>query len=759
MTRHRTSVSPIPKQSSNAFDNILLGICLCVLALRCTFTESPVSRMSMLSFSLFDLSHSLIVSSVLLFALCLWLLRGLFRGQFPYKRSGLEFGLGLLSVVVVLSYVSAADKRASISEAVIVISPILMCLLLVQFLDSPLKIRLVLAVIAALGLVCAFECSDQFFYTNQATVQQYEKDPQTMLEPLGLEIGSLDHFLFEHRLYSRGVNGFFTTRNSAGSFLLMAFLAALALTIETFIAQRRKSVSGVNSLICSAVAIAILGALLLTKSKGAIAGLILVAACLMVFHRFKGFLRRHGLILVLGGLAVAVAGVIALVYYGLSHGRLPGGNSMLVRWQYWHATAQMIADHPWAGIGAGNFAHYYHQYKAPEAIESIADPHNIILSLLAQYGPLGLIGFLILLLRPLRRLVQTSGHDPSPLSEQSGLPAKRLIYGYVFMISTFLLLVRPLLSNLEFDAPMVVLLTALIHTLVFSLGLFFLNGLSLNIKTAPPSDSPISATKPILFCMVLGIGLANMTDFALFEPGVWTCFWAMIACLIALTHLTGSTQERSLSIASWRKPVVIFSLVLGACVYVGVAVVPVVRSAVNISHANVAISQGLPDLGHAYLYKAAQNDRLTDAAWYRNGRMYLHQYDQSSHNVKQLNQARNCFTKALACNPANFKNYEKLSDTLERLGLYKEAHEACTRAVELYPGCARIHFKLARLSERLSQMDQAIAAYRQTISIENSFRAQFQTMYPGRQDITHRLNRADYERAQQRLSALEEISD
>jgi O-antigen ligase len=754
MKRHRTSPRPTATQTSSALDHVLLGICLCVLALRCTFTESPVSRMSMLSFSLFDLSHSLIVSTVLLFALGLWFLRGLWRGKLSYLPSGLELGLGLFALVAIISFVIAADKRAAISESIIVISPILMCLLLVQVLNSPLKIRLVLAVVAALGLVCAFECSDQFFATNQATIQQYEKNPQTMLEPLGLEIGSLDHFLFEHRLYSRGVNGFFTTRNSAGSFLLMAFLAALALSLEAFVAQRRKLTSSVNSLICSVSAVVILGALLLTKSKGAVAGLILASACLMLFYRFRGFIRRHALILVLGGLGLATAAAVALACYGHSQGRLPGGNSMLVRWQYWHASGQMIADHPWVGIGAGNFAHYYHQYKAPQAIESIADPHNIILSLLAQYGPLGLIGFLVLLILPLRRLFQSSGKAPSPLIEQSAPPAKRSTYGYVFVISTFMLLARPLLSNLEFDAPMVVLLTAMIHTLVFSLGLFFLNGLSLNIATDAPADSPISATKPILFCMVLGLGLANMTDFALFEPGVWTCFWAMMACLIALTQLGCPIEERPLSIGSWHRPVAIASLAFGACVYVGVAVVPVVRSAVSIGHANVAISQGLPDLAHAHLYRAAQNDRLTDAAWYRNGRMYLHQYDQSSDNVNQLHQAKNCFTEALARNPVNFKNHEKLTDTLERLGLYREAHEACTRAVELYPGCARIHFKLARLSERLSQMNQAISSYERTISIENSFRAQFQTMYPERQDITYRLNLSNYRQAQQRLTEL-----
>ena len=302
MTRQRNKPAPVPKQATGTFDNILLGICLCVLVLRCTYTESPVSRMSMLSFSLFDLSHSLLVSSILLLLLCLWLLRALLRARLAYRKSGLEWGLGLFVVVAAFSFAVAADKRTALSELVMVLSPVMMCLLLVQVIDSPIKVRLVLTTIAALGLVSAFECADQFFSTNQATIEQYEKEPQAMLEPMGLETGSLDHFLFEHRLYSRGVNGFFTTRNSAGSFLLMAFLAGLALSLEAVLAQRRGSDSGVISLVCIATTVAVLGALFLTRSKGAIAGLLLAVTGLASFYRFRGVFRKHGLILILGDL-------------------------------------------------------------------------------------------------------------------------------------------------------------------------------------------------------------------------------------------------------------------------------------------------------------------------------------------------------------------------------------------------------------------------------------------------------------------------
>jgi len=534
----------------------------------------------------------------------------------------------------------------------------------------------------------------------------------------------------------------------------MAFLAALALSIETVTAQGKRAVSGANSIICIACASAILGALLLTRSKGAIAGLILTTGGLAIFYRCRDIFRRHGLALVLGGLILIGMATTGLVYIGLSHGRLPGGNSMLVRWQYWQATGQMIAEHPWLGIGAGNFAHYYHQYKAPEAIESIADPHNLVLSLLAQYGPLGLIALITLILLPLKRLISGSTASPTPLSDTGGLPAKRFVYSYVFMISTFMLLVRPLLSSLELAAPIVVLLTVLIHTLIFSVALFFLNGLSLADQAEPQADPPIFTIAPVLFCMVLGMGLANMTDFALFEPGVWTCFWALMACLIALTSLAGPSPERSLRVSSGKRLLAMLSLILCVSLFFSVAVLPVIRSAISISRSNTALSQGLPDQAHVHLFKAAQTDRLTDAAWYRKGRMYLHQYDQETENTKLLSQAMTCFTEALSRNPRNFKNYEKLGDTLTFQGSYEEAHKAVSRAVELYPGCARLHFKRAGLSERLKRIDQAIAGYKQTIFIENKFRAQFQTMYPDRLDVVHRLDLADYEVAEQRFNTL-----
>ena len=69
--------------------------------------------------------------------------------------------------------------------------------------------------------------------------------------------------------------------------------------------------------------------------------------------------------------------------------------SLLYRWQYWRATCDMIGDHPWFGCGLGNFKSYYTRYKAPEASETIADPHNFLLEIAATAGLPSLVLFLL----------------------------------------------------------------------------------------------------------------------------------------------------------------------------------------------------------------------------------------------------------------------------------------------------------------------------------------------------------------------------
>jgi len=46
----------------------------------------------------------------------------------------------------------------------------------------------------------------------------------------------------------------------------------------------------------------------------------------------------------------------------------------------------MIRDHPWLGVGPGNFQDFYTAYKLPQASEEVRDPHNFILEVWSTAG-------------------------------------------------------------------------------------------------------------------------------------------------------------------------------------------------------------------------------------------------------------------------------------------------------------------------------------------------------------------------------------
>ncbi|MHC4315870.1 MAG: O-antigen ligase family protein [Planctomycetota bacterium] len=422
---------------------VLLALCLCVIALRTMFTESPGSQSANLPANLNDTVYSLLISTVLIISFVVWFITGFLSKRFSYRLTGIEIGLFIFSVAAIIGVFSAANKRAAITNYVTLLAPILMAVLLVQILDSQVKIKLLLAVIAALGVVSAYQCAEQYFVSNQMTIEQYEQNRHTLLEPLGIQPGTFAHFLFEHRLYTKGVRGFFTTSNSVGSFALLASFAAIGLFVDK-LKNRKYGVHGPLRFVCCgiAVAIVILG-FAIARSKGAIAASLVTVSMFIAYLMFGNWLKKYKkIIFIICLLFFFIIGCV-IVRYGITHGRLPGGNSMLVRWQYWSGAAKMFADYPVTGIGGGNFGTFYPHYKAASALETVVDPHNFILSILTQYGPLGLIGFLAVVSLPLWRAVSRESVSLSPKANQHEPTFTKTAIPFVIVISAALLLIRP----------------------------------------------------------------------------------------------------------------------------------------------------------------------------------------------------------------------------------------------------------------------------------------------------------------------------
>ncbi len=774
MTKKPPNPNPSKSKALAYFEYALLALCLAVIALRTTITESPATQSSTFAANLGDSLYSLSVSAVLIMAFILWVVWNFCSKSFIYRRTGMEIGLGIFCVGAFVAGLAAADKRLALTDIAVFLAPLLTALLLVQILDSHSKIKLMLAVIAALGVISVYQCAEQFFVSNQMTIEQYEQDPQSLLGPMGIKPGSFQQFLFEHRLYSRGVRGFFTTRNSAGSFALMALFAAIALFIDKF-KNRRSDTSGLRYLLgCGLGVVAILFSLALTRSKGAMIGLFFATAVLILFLFFCNWLKAHKRAILITCLLLAIAGGGAVVSYGLSHDRLPGGGSMLVRWQYWHASAKMYADHPLAGVGPGNFGDFYTRYKPAAASESVADPHNFPLSILTQYGPLGLLGFLAMLIVPLWRMIAPTSAGASVETNRLKPTFRTQAILFLVVISTALLFVRPILMPEIFAETLDVIIYVIVTmhvapVAVFIIAFVLFAGPLLKTRDSK-SEIRNTNTAVVVFCAILGVVLHNLIDFAIFEPGVLTTFWAMIACLIAIDSHTNPRPPLVLKPKPFVKILIVTVALATSWFYLSYVFLPVAGSTARIRKANIAISTGRFEYAHQILAEAANADVLSSSALSLNGRLYLHRYEMTLDNNRDLLLlAETCLQNAIERNDAAFKNFERLTDVYRQLAetsieqekadWLDKAFSAASVAVERYPGCGRLHFKQAQIADQMGNAEIAIEQYGKAIEIEDEYRDQFRQMYPEREDVVSRLDINRYYYSKERVEELSKKSD
>ncbi|MCJ7778529.1 MAG: O-antigen ligase family protein [Sedimentisphaerales bacterium] len=769
-----TQNSSISPKKRTIVEYALLALCLCVLALRATFTEGPAAITTSLPGNIGDTAYSISLSAVLIFCCIFYFLwsfpakRGLF-----YRVTGIELGLFVFCIACVASGLVAADKRLAVTSAITLLAGPFMAVFLVQLLDRHSTIGLVLCVIAALGTVTTSESVYQLLVTNQATIEQYEQAPQSLLEPLGIEPGSFQQFLFEHRLYTGGARGFFTTRNSAGCFSLMAVFAAFTLLINKLnwknpainrgakylapqsfdLAQACPEQSRGDRFIGGflVLTVVILG-LILTKSKGSIISLLFAVLLLLIYHFFADRLKAHKKAVLAAGVLLFAAGISLAASYGLKYGRLPGGVGMLVRWQYWHASAKMYAEHPLAGVGPGNFTHFYPRYKEASALESVADPHNFLLSVLTQYGPIGLVGFLFMILMPLWRAIFPAHiKDEGQRTMDDGrVPA----IVSLTIVSTVLLLVRPVIMPMPPADTMELWIFMAVTMYVTPVAVFIAS--SWLLCTAFSKNTKYFI--PILFCVVLGVLLNNLIDYAIFEPGIYTAFWAIIACLIAADSQCNPRPVVVLRPGFYAKVMAAAAgiVILGA--FVLFAWRPVCKSTAKIRQAQLALSAGHLQQAHDLLSKAAEYNPLDQTALNIAGRLYMQsaQTENSVEGTKLLKKAEQCFLQAIGRNKADFKNYEKLASVYELLGQTQKAYQWCRRALQLYPGLDRLNFKLAHLAEQLGHSDIALVYYSRTIEIEDSYRRQFKMIYPDRKEIISRLGEEKYQYAIKRVKELSE---
>ena len=149
----------------------------------------------------------------------------------------------------------------------------------------------------------------------------------------------------------------------------------------------------------------------LSQSRGAWLGAAVATLCLLL--AWSRFTRRLLIPCALGGalaLALAVSGLLpaaildrlgqTIEYFGVFDVRTVEVSSenwaVVERMAHWQAGWYMFLDHPWLGVGAGNYAAAYPQYFVGSWREALGHAHNYYLNIMAELGVVG--GGLLLLL-------------------------------------------------------------------------------------------------------------------------------------------------------------------------------------------------------------------------------------------------------------------------------------------------------------------------------------------------------------------------
>jgi O-antigen ligase len=353
---------------------------------------------------------------------------GWVTGGWKQRREWLfdAFGWGLVVWlgVAVLSLRGTGNLREGVNEWWWWCTWLLLVVAGRRAMQERLATRGFMCLIVALTLGLSTFAAYQQWVSLPADRARYEADPDAVLQAADIVApeGSPQRMIFEARLYGGGPTGTFALANSLAGFLVMGIPLSVGVIL---LALKVPKTSGAVVVAGVVVCFSIM-ALVWTDSRSANVSLLvgIATGCVQVLtifftssvisKRLKPWLKTVWIAM----FAVACTCTIAIAWIPAVWGLVP--RSLAFRFQYWNATLRMVSESVWFGAAPGNFQQRYGRYRLEDASESIADPHNWLMELLASGGVLA--GFLFLaaavvgvvyLYRPERSGAQTKLVDVS----------------------------------------------------------------------------------------------------------------------------------------------------------------------------------------------------------------------------------------------------------------------------------------------------------------------------------------------------------
>lgn len=196
-----------------------------------------------------------------------------------------------------------------------------------------------------------------------------------------------------HEQLAGRAHGPFNSGNALALFLGPVFLLVLGQTLQTL------KTFGLKRLVYGLISLIILSALILTKSKGGVIGVVIAISVIGLIY----FMRRWNKAILLSKLWLVIPIYLIIVIGCLSQiSRLtpknnnpwlrPINDTLTPRLCLWEGAVNLLRDHPLLGVGLNGFKSLYSQKYLTCDAEALQYPHNFILNFGTETGILGVLG-------------------------------------------------------------------------------------------------------------------------------------------------------------------------------------------------------------------------------------------------------------------------------------------------------------------------------------------------------------------------------
>lgn len=478
----------------------------------------------------------------------------------------------------------------------------------------------------------------QWLVSFPALIARYESDPEAVLAEMGIfaEPGSSRRIVFENRLYDGGPTGTFALANSMAAMLVGGTIATGLLIVD-----RWRTLTTSGRLLSVIVALPLVGMLIASRSRSAVASVVLVIGLMVLWRCFSGASetadswegfdssttrrrlaarRRRALVwsLAAAGAATAAAVLAAIFHQTEWVGQAPA--SLATRFRYWIASAKMVAQSPWFGVGPGQFKARHEAFRDPVSTEQIADPHNAFWQVLTTGGyPAGLIlvGLLAAIgfrLTNTRNTVRRSSAGERGIAEdllaetasQPSVAPRQLYLGAAIAVALIWLGGAVIGHFPSFDA-------GLLGTFAGALTVLIAIRFWQPVATSGGDGATFWPLRRIAGWAALGIAIDLMAAGGLTVPGVAVPLWVLLGILVPLPSTrSGSQVERvagvSGSLARFRGCVSVVAAILLGGWYIS-SVLPVERSAAALGRFSDAWARGRIGEAQSAIAEAVTADR------------------------------------------------------------------------------------------------------------------------------------------------------